>query len=202
MELNFQNIHICEPSESIITQLESTISGKNGRKEDLIEIISYGMSLLKKDDLDLKLKILISLYQNNKRLTQLIEEFGKKSDILRAIYELVSFGFLSEKNLEDKPSGYYKNYEYFFSHDRYIYKISKILKQNRRILESEKTLLENEILFQCKKCNKTYNYIAAMTNNFCCCEKNMIELNKNNLLIEINKKIDQIDSKLEIVENL
>ncbi|MHA1752503.1 MAG: hypothetical protein ACTSYZ_09050 [Candidatus Helarchaeota archaeon] len=196
MELNFSTINIQKPRKSIGGFLKSK-NNKYGKNQYLIDLIDYGMSLLRQEDIDLKIDILTSLIEENKNLNQLMDEFGKSSNLLRAIYELVSFGFINQKTFSDKLVSSYPDNEYEFNLDKLMYKIHKNLIKKKSILINEKKLFENEVLFQCKSCNKTYNYVEAIAINFVCCNNLINELKKEPIIAEIDKKIDLINKKLD-----
>lgn len=196
MELDFHNIEMNKPSISINTHIKSRNNKKLGNN-NFIEIIDYGMSLLNQENIDLKMELFLSLFQKSKNFAQLIEEFGNTPNLLKGLYELTSFGFIIQKNLANKIQNKYEECEYVFNQDKFIFKIRQNLGIKKRILEDAKALFEKEILFQCQKCNITYDYVQAITNKFKCCEQDLAELGKDNILNEINKKLVIIEDTLK-----
>ena len=201
MQLSFSNIKISKPEKSIGNLLKS-IKDIKYKNPYFIEIIDYAMSLLKQEDLDFKIEVLISLFKEGKMATELIEEFEKSSRLLRALYDLTSIGLISDKKIGFKIPGKYPENKYNFDLKMFIYKMRKNLINKKQILLNENELFENEILFQCQYCKNTYNYIDAMALNFKCCDKFLGELNKDSILEEISEKINTIDTKLEVLNKL
>ncbi|MHA1230646.1 MAG: hypothetical protein ACTSRP_12115 [Candidatus Helarchaeota archaeon] len=201
MELNYSDINISKPDKSIANFLKIK-NNRYKKNQYLIELIDYGMSLLRQDDIELKINLLASLIENKKSLTQLTEEFGKSSNLLRAIYELLSTGFISQTSFSSTSPGNYKENEYVFDIKKLTFKLRKNLTEKKQILQKEKELFENKFLFCCEKCKKTYDYIEAISNNFRCCSTSLKELNKTPILDEINKKIELINEKLAILEKI
>jgi transcription initiation factor IIE alpha subunit len=200
MELNYSEIEIGKSPETVMNVLKTFIKKGNDSEEKLIEIFDYGISLLRKEDLDLKLELLRILFDSHKKLEQLMEEFGKSSDLLKALYELTSMGFISQKSFHDN-SPYYREHEYFFEREKFFYKIRKNLEEKKSILESEKEIIQTNFLFKCDVCNKLYNYIEAINNNFMCCGR-IHELNQSMMISEIDFKINLIDTKLKILDRI
>ncbi|MHA1268296.1 MAG: hypothetical protein ACTSPY_00795 [Candidatus Helarchaeota archaeon] len=196
MELNFSSINIPEPIKSIREFL------KDKKNPYLIEMIDYGLSLLKPEDFDLKMDLIARLIKMDKKMTQLIEEFGKSSSLLRSIYDLISVGFITQKNYSSGIPGIYLDNILRFDLKKLRYKLQKDLIDKKTVLEQEKMILEDKLLFICDKCEKTYDYIEAISINFACCNGFIIELNNDTIINEINQKIQKINAKLKILDKI
>jgi len=202
MQLNFPLIKIKKPAISISSHLSANHIKKKIFNTAFLEIIDYAISLLKEDDLDLKIKILVSVIEKNKNVDQLIEEFGKSTNLLKSIYELVSLGLIIERRFWASAPNVYQNHEYNFDVDRFIFRIRKNLVEKRQILTQEKKLFENEILFTCNNCQTTYEYGDAINGDFYCCGNRIQAMMKTDAINEIDEKLEIINKKLNLLNKL
>ena len=156
--------------------------------------MDYGLSLLSTENLELKKSIIGLLIKKTRTLDKLME-LGTKHAVQSSLYDLEQEGFITRKIRSDGESNIFY---YVFNRSKLLFKIQKDLENNyQKIKEKMNYYTSNSnSLFYCNKCNKLFEYTAAIERAFKCCDEALNSFDTKEIVHKLKTDIAYIEDKL------
>jgi len=148
-----------------------SFNGTLKESREFIKILDYGLSLLSRENLELKKSMLELLIKKSRTLDRLME-LGTKHAVQSSLYDLEQEGFITRRIKATKDTNVYY---YIFNRSKLLFKIQKDIEDKNKRLKDIMEYYSSNYLFYCQNCEKIYEYSEAMERAFKCCDNGQMQ---------------------------